>query len=271
MLEILSMVATLMGVLLSLIFGIRSIELTKQQISISNKQELFDRRFECYRLLSHIHTLCESNLHLIDNGKDSDYIAVDFVAFLFTNSTDFYKMSNVFKDKAEQTDKVTFLSGVEFLHDKSLQAKFLFPQAQAEFISNYFDNYADLLNKLYEYKCLLDHTKELPNRMPGTDTQIANSKQELLHGGLAKETINDIEEYKEALVKLNNTYSDNINYLDAYISLISEDVQESKREANKCFQRKKVFHIIPWSKGGHTTDDSLQMSCKKCNAANSDK
>ena len=46
MLEILSMAATLMGVLLSLVFGIRSIELTKQQISISNKQELFDRRFE---------------------------------------------------------------------------------------------------------------------------------------------------------------------------------------------------------------------------------
>lgn len=30
-------------------------------------------------------------------------------------------------------------------------------------------------------------------------------------------------------------------------------------------------HIIPWSKGGHTTDDNLQMLCKKCNAAKSDR
>lgn len=30
-------------------------------------------------------------------------------------------------------------------------------------------------------------------------------------------------------------------------------------------------HIVPWSKGGHTTDDSLQMLCKKCNAAKSDR
>ena len=24
-------------------------------------------------------------------------------------------------------------------------------------------------------------------------------------------------------------------------------------------------HIIPWSQGGHTTDDNLQMLCQKCN------
>lgn len=28
-------------------------------------------------------------------------------------------------------------------------------------------------------------------------------------------------------------------------------------------------HIIPWSKGGHTTDDNLQMLCKKCNGTKS--
>lgn len=51
-------------------------------------------------------------------------MAVDFVASLLTNSVDFYKMTNVFNDDASQTDKVTFLSGVEFLQDKSLQAIF---------------------------------------------------------------------------------------------------------------------------------------------------
>ena len=30
-------------------------------------------------------------------------------------------------------------------------------------------------------------------------------------------------------------------------------------------------HIIPWSQGGHTTDDNLQMLCQKCNNDKSNK
>lgn len=36
------------------------------------------------------------------------------------------------------------------------------------------------------------------------------------------------------------------------------------------FEDMEGDHIIPWSKGGHTTDNNLQMLCKKCNAAKSD-
>lgn len=37
------------------------------------------------------------------------------------------------------------------------------------------------------------------------------------------------------------------------------------------FEDMEGDHIIPWSKGGHTTDNNLQMLCKKCNAAKLDK
>ena len=30
-------------------------------------------------------------------------------------------------------------------------------------------------------------------------------------------------------------------------------------------------HIIPWSKGGRTTDDNLQLLCRKCNNDKRDK
>ena len=30
-------------------------------------------------------------------------------------------------------------------------------------------------------------------------------------------------------------------------------------------------HIVPWSKGGKTTEDNLQMLCKDCNGLKSDK
>ena len=37
------------------------------------------------------------------------------------------------------------------------------------------------------------------------------------------------------------------------------------------FEDMEGDHIVPWSKGGHTTDDNLQMLCKKCNSAKSDR
>lgn len=109
--EVWTDVITSVGVIISLIFGVIGIVFTQQQMSLSNKQALFDKRYECYRLLTHIHSLCEHNLRLINAGKKERCMAVNFVASLLTNSVDFYKMTNAFNDDASQTDKVTFCQG----------------------------------------------------------------------------------------------------------------------------------------------------------------
>lgn len=36
------------------------------------------------------------------------------------------------------------------------------------------------------------------------------------------------------------------------------------------FEEMQGDHIIPWSQGGHTTEDNLQMLCQKCNNDKSD-
>lgn len=219
--EVWTDVITYVGVIISLIFGVIGIVFTQQQISLSNKQALFDKRYECYRLLTHIHSLCEHNLQLINTGKEERCMAVDFVASFLTNSVDFYKMTNVFNDDASQTDKVTFLSLVEFLQDKSLQAFFLFPKEQADFIANYFSNYSNLLNELHKYKCLLDNTKDIPKNMMGTPSQVAEAQQKMLHGELADELLNNIDTYKSKLEELNEIYLNNIEFLCAYMTLIT--------------------------------------------------
>lgn len=218
--EVWTDVITSIGVFVSLIFGVVGILFTQQQITLSNKQALFDKRYECYRLLTHIHSLCEQNLRLINTGKKERLMAVDFVASLLTNSVDFYKMTNVFNEGSSQTDKVTFLSGVEFLKDKSLQASFLFPKEQADFIASYFSNYGNLLNELHKYKCLLDNIKDIPKCMIGTPSQIAEEQQKMLHGELADELLNNIDTYKSKLEELNEIYSNNIAFLSAYMTLI---------------------------------------------------
>ena len=41
--------------------------------------------------------------------------------------------------------------------------------------------------------------------------------------------------------------------------------QKSGIDAEYAFEEMEGDHIIPWSKGGRTVEDNLQMLCKKCN------
>lgn len=249
--EVWTDVITSVGVIISLIFGLIGMVFTQQQISLSNKQALFDKRYECYRLLTHIHSLCEHNLRLINTEKKERCMAVDFVTSLLTNSVDFYKMTNIFNNDASQTDKVTFLSGVEFLQDKSLQASFLFPKEQADFIANYFSNYSNLLNELYKYKCLLDNIKDIPKYMIGTQSQIAEEQRKMLHGELADELLNNIDAYKGKLEELNEIYSSNIAFLSACMTLIPMQMTrriEMKQKKDKTGLIFKIGLSVPQQK-----------------------
>lgn len=71
--------------------------------------------------------------------------------------------------------------------------------------------------------------------------------------------------------------------VELFDGLLSAAEEKKERQGHKCplcvanginteyaFEDMEGDHIIPWSKGGHTTDDNLQMLCKKCNAAKSD-
>lgn len=64
----------------------------------------------------------------------------------------------------------------------------------------------------------------------------------------------------------------------------AQKMRAYEKQAHKCpycvkngvdkeykFEEMQGDHIIPWSQGGHTTDDNLQMLCQKCNNNKSDK
>ncbi len=38
-----------------------------------------------------------------------------------------------------------------------------------------------------------------------------------------------------------------------------------------CFEEMEGDHIVPWSRGGKTVPENLQMLCRRCNATKSDK
>jgi len=63
------------------------------------------------------------------------------------------------------------------------------------------------------------------------------------------------------------------NALESYIKkLVLDDVtKKAGINTEYAFGDMEGDHIILWSKGRHTTDGNMQMVCKKCNAAKSDR
>ena len=104
-------------------------------------------------------------------------------------------------------------------------------------------------NKVYDKKELKDKVSEL-----------------LLDDDVTKKT--GIIEY----VLSDRTVNDE-KYLSLRAFSDSQKLQAYKKQGHKCkhcgkefkFEEMQGDHIIPWSLGGHTTIDNLQMLCRKCN------
>ena len=67
--------------------------------------------------------------------------------------------------------------------------------------------------------------------------------------------------------------------VDGYVNSEDEGVVAYERQGGKCadcgksrdFEDMQGDHKMPWSKGGHTTPDNLQMLCRTCNLKKSSK
>ena len=208
----------IISIIVALSLGIASNLQSNKQIRFSNKQAMFDKRYEIYLLLYHMDKLCNENLNII-NTNDT-LIPVDFVASCLTNSVYFYKISEGFgKNRSDDNARVEFLSLIKKLKDRGKQAKLLFPKKHSSYISKYFDNYADLLYEMRKYDILLNDAEELPDKMLGTNEQKMKTQQNLLQGDLAESIRNDAEKYRETLYNLHSEYETNKKLLDKYLTL----------------------------------------------------
>ena len=210
-------IVEIISIIVALFLGILSIRQSNKQIKISNKQAMFDKRYKIYLLLQHMDKLCNDNLKLLNS--DRPLIAVNFVASCLTNSVHFYQICDGFSKNENNIAQIKFLSLIEELKDYGTQAKLLFPQKHALYISRYFKNYADLLAEMKKYDALLNNVNDIPNRMCGTKEQKIMCQQNILQGDFAKGIEKDVIKYKESLNNLHNEYKINKKQLDKYLTL----------------------------------------------------
>lgn len=207
----------ILSTIVALLIGVQSIRQSNKEIKMSNKQAMFEKRYEIYLLLQHMDELCNDNLNLLNRGEHLG--AIDFVASCLTNSVHFYQICDGFGKIDDNDAQTKFLSLIEELKDYGVQARLLFPKKHALYISRYFENYANLLAEMRRYEILLNNVNSIPDITFETNEQKMVYQQATLQGDLAKGIENDVKKYEESLHNLHNEYETNKKQLDKYLTL----------------------------------------------------
>lgn len=209
------------SVTIALFIGLLSMWQNNRQIKILNKQTLFDKRYKICLLLQHMDSLCTDNLSLLD--ENDSLMAVNSIVACLVNSAHFRQMYDGFCKVEDNKAQTKFLVLIDNLKDYGMQAKLLFPEKHASYISEYFNNYANLLVAMRKYDRLLYNISNIPDEMFRTNGRKMERQESMLHGTLAKNIESDVNMYKKKLRDLHSEYEMNKKQLKKYLIYKEKD------------------------------------------------
>ena len=165
------------------------------QLFISNKQFLFEKRLHLYRrykmLIEH-----QERVKIYLNGGPEDFLSHEMLITDLVNDSELASMCNGWTSEAiilEGDNHKSFLTMIEKLRICGEESSFVFGKYGFE-LCQYFNKYADLCNKTYQYRILrkdMDEenkkNREFGQAMP---LEVVLERQKPLHEGL-------IQTYKE--------------------------------------------------------------------------
>ena len=133
---------------------------TKQQIRLSNKQHLFDKRVENYLIAKGLIQLYEINKNSLIVKNDMPMFEVDFIFEQMTNNKYLEKITRVITNPLEEPYHKEFLISMENIRAVSAEIDFIFSGKVATFLGEYVLHYQELLLKMYQYQILLHKMRE---------------------------------------------------------------------------------------------------------------
>lgn len=183
------------------VISIVTIIFNAYQLHLRNKQFLFDKRIILYQkyknLLNH-----QNEANIIFRNDSNKICDHGWLIGILTNDSELESTHNGWETQSLLLDDAAhkaFLSGIEKIRNYGMKCKFVFNKYNKS-LYDYFNKYADLLHKTYEYRNLM-RCLEKQNRLDWMKLEDAENKQKDLHKEL-------IQIYKD-LCKI----SDSINLL----------------------------------------------------------
>lgn len=136
---------------------------TKRQISLSNKQQLFDRRLSRYTEVNTIYSLYAANkLQLKDESVF--YHTNDLIFSWLTNCADLEEMVLAVANPLHQKEQKILLTKYEKLKNAAIEISMVFDGDAAEIAGEFVSSFADLLKAMYQQQVFISNLKEQEGR-----------------------------------------------------------------------------------------------------------
>lgn len=138
---------------------------TKQQITLSNKQQLFDRRLARYLELNTIYALYTTNKkHLEETGT---FCHTNNLIFAWlTNCSDLAEMMFAVSNPLHQEEQNVFLAKCEQLKNAAVEISMIFDGSVAKIAEDFIASYADLLKAMYQQQVYISRLEEQNKKTP---------------------------------------------------------------------------------------------------------
>ena len=143
----------------SIIIALIALFQTNRQISLSNKQQLFDRRLSRYLEFNTIYSLyTENKLQLKD--ESTFYHTNDLVFSWLTNCAGLEKMVLAVANPLHQNEQKILLTKYEQLKNDAIEISMVFDGDTAEIAGKFVSSFADLLKAMYQQQVYISKLKE---------------------------------------------------------------------------------------------------------------
>lgn len=159
--------------LITSITAILAIILSVKQISLSNKQHLFDRRLNAYMKVSGLISLYQESSSLIERKReDGPQYAIDYEFMLLTNNSYMEAQIEVMSHPLEQPYRKEFLKKCEELRSLATEIRLIFKKPINELYGKLVECYEMTLFRMYQYQIIINKLMKENEKNPMTPEKV---------------------------------------------------------------------------------------------------
>lgn len=179
--------------LVSIAIALFALYQTKQQIALSNKQQLFDRRLSSYTKFITIYSLYSENKEALNKENAFLYLNEFEYSFLI-NCSDLEQMIQAISKPLQQNEQKIFLKKIEELNNLALEISMIFDGKSSEMLSNFVYSYTELLRKLYKQRIVVGKLRDRKqeNGIPIEQKDYEEKSKQNLKDINIQETLNEL-------------------------------------------------------------------------------